>query len=211
MRILEQEGRTADEAVESALKKLGVSREKVKVEILDKGNKGLFGLVGSKPAKIKVFIKDDPSHIAYQITNRILGLMGIKAEIDIKEDNDEIHLEIKTEDPGILIGKRGKTLNSLQFIVNLLVNKVCRARRKIILDTERYRDRRQKTLEDLAKRLADKVKETKKEIVLEPMNSHERHIIHTALQEDSLVTTRSRGEGEYRRVTIYLKGQGDEG
>jgi len=205
MKILEQEGKTVDEAIELALKRLGVSRDKVKIEVLSEGNKGLFGLVGSKPAKIKVLVEDNTSDLAYQITNRILELMDIKADIDIKDKNDEIRVEIKGGNSGILIGKRGQTLNSLQFLINLLVNREGGLRKRIILDTEGYRDRRQKVLENLAKRLATKVKETGREVVLEPMNSHERHIIHTALQGDTLVGTRSKGEGRYRKVVVYPK------
>jgi spoIIIJ-associated protein len=207
MKTLEQEGKTANEAIELALKKLGVSREEAKIEILDEGNRGLFGLVGSKPAKVKVTVENSLGKKAIQIIEEILSYMKIEARIETKNEKENTLINIKSPDSRIIIGKRGQTLNSLQYLVNLLLNKNRKShlRGKIIIDTENYRRRRENTLSNLALRLANKVDKTKREFRLEPMSAQERRIIHATLQNHKYVTTKSMGEGVNRRVVIVPK------
>ncbi|HGE71277.1 TPA: protein jag [Candidatus Poribacteria bacterium] len=201
---VEQEGKTIEEAVELAMQKLGVSRDQVKITVLSEGTKGLFGL-GSKPCKVRVTIKDDNSATPEGILKAILDEIGIDYEIKSSISDGNIHLSVKTPNPGLLIGKRGMTLNSIQYLVNCMANKTSLVKRRIIIDAEQYRERREESLVSLAKRLASKVKATKQEIVVEPMSPQDRRIIHLALQNDDEVVTFSRGEGSMRSVVITTK------
>ncbi|MBU0599991.1 protein jag [bacterium] len=207
MKTLEQEGRTTEEAIEEALKKLGITREEAKIEILDEGSRGLFGLVGSKPAKIRVIVDRKTSKVAVELVSKILELMKIEAKIEVKDEKEAILINIETSDSKIIIGKRGQTLNSLQYLVNLLINKDKKDQLwgKIIIDTEDYRKRREDTLRNLAYRLANKVDKTKRDLSLEPMNVEDRRTIHAALQDHRFVATESIGEGINRRVIITPK------
>jgi spoIIIJ-associated protein len=205
MRTVEREGKTAEEAIESALNHLKVSRERVRVEILDEGKRGLFGK-HSKPAKVRIVIEEEEGDMAREICKELLRLMRVNAEVNSKELEDRILLEIRGEDIGILIGKRGRTLNALQHIIRLLAKKKGEPKKKIFLDSGGYRARRERSLIRLAKRIAKEVAQTKKEKALPPMNSHERHIIHSSLQDDAFVITKSIGEGLSRRVIISPKG-----
>lgn len=201
---IEQEGKTVQEAIDLALKELNVTRNEVKIEILDEGNKGLFGMIGSKLAKVRV-TKENGSFkkTALKITKELLELIGVSGEVKEKGGEDDISiLEIESKDSALLIGKRGQTLNALQFLVNLLAVRETGEGRKVLLDTENYRARRRETLIDLALKLAGKAKDLREELTLEPMNPYERHIIHVALQDNNYVTTKSIGHGEYRRVVI---------
>lgn len=201
---VEQEGKTIEEAVELALQRLGVSRDQVKVTVLSEGTKGLFGL-GAKPCKVRVTIKEDNSATPEGILRVILDEIGIDYDIKSSITDGNIHLSIRTPNPGLLIGKRGMTLNSIQYLVNCMANKTSLIKRRIIIDAEQYRERREESLVSLAKRLASKVKATKQEIVVEPMSPQDRRIIHLALQNDAEVVTFSRGEGSMRSVVITTK------
>ncbi|MGB9597956.1 MAG: RNA-binding cell elongation regulator Jag/EloR [Candidatus Poribacteria bacterium] len=201
---VEQEGKTIEEAVELALQELGVSREQVKVTVLSEGTKGLFGL-GSKPCKVRVTIKEDSSATPEGILRVILDEIGIDYDIKSSITDGNIHLSIRTPNPGLLIGKRGMTLNSIQYLVNCVANKTSLIKRRIVIDAEQYRERREESLVSLAKRLASKVKATKQEVVVEPMSPQDRRIIHLALQNDDEVVTFSRGEGSMRSVVITTK------
>lgn len=207
MKAIEQEGKTVNEAIEKALKKLGITEEEAKIEILDEGNKGLFGLVGSKPAKVKVTVERKVSKAALEVVDKILTLMNVEAKTEVKNGKNSTIVNIESSDSRILIGKRGQTLNSLQYIVNLLINKDRKNQvwGRVIIDTENYRDRRENILSALANRIADKVDRTKREFRLEPMNAQERRIIHAALQDHRYVTTKSTGEGVNRRVVVVPK------
>ncbi|MDI6786424.1 MAG: RNA-binding cell elongation regulator Jag/EloR [bacterium] len=207
MKAIEQEGKTTNEAIEKALDKLGITKEEARIEILDEGNKGLFGLVGSKPAKVKVTVEKRINKAALEIVNKILFLMKIEAKAAIKNGKDSTVINIESSDSRILIGKRGQTLNSLQYLVNLLINKDNENQvwGRVVIDTENYRDRRENTLSTLANRIADKVDRTKREFRLEPMSSQERRIIHATLQDHKYVITKSIGEGINRRVVIVPK------
>ncbi|MGQ9610143.1 MAG: RNA-binding cell elongation regulator Jag/EloR [bacterium] len=206
---VEQEGKTVEEAVELALQKLGVSRDNVKITVLSEGAKGLFG-IGSKPFKVRVSLKEDISSTPAGILKTILKEMGIESEVENRIENGNIYLTIRTQNPAILIGRRGATLNSVQYLVNCIVNRSSLVKRKIIIDAEQYRKRRAEILTNLAYRLASKVKMTGQEVVVEPMNPQDRRIIHMALQNDSQITTFSRGEGPLRRVVITTRDRAPE-
>jgi len=209
MRFVVEEGKTLDEAVEKGLKKLAVSKDEVKIEVIEEGkNKGLFGFGVTKPIKVKIsLLPKEKKSILTEMLTKILELMDIKAEIIEKETKETITLEIKTKDAAVLIGKRGQTLNALEYLLTLMYyNKTgIEIRKRIILDTEDYRRRRNEVLINLAKKSAQNVIATKREIELEPMLSQERYIIHSTLQNHPQVTTQSRGEGIERRVVILPK------
>lgn len=204
MKVLEKQARTVDEAVQLALDELGVSRDEVEVEVIDEGNKGILNFL-SKPAKVKVTVKPKPEEVAVGFLNGLLRFIDKNAKVKCLSEDEILKLEIESEDAGILIGKRGSTLDALQYLTSLVVNKKCEDFVRIVLDTENYREKREDTLEHLALKIADKVKETKKSIMLEPMYPNERRIIHTTLQKDRKIVTKSVGKEPYRRVIISLK------
>lgn len=205
MKVFEFEGKSVDEALKNALNELKLTKDEIEYEILDEGHKGFLNL-GNRPAKIKVKVKKDYSGEAKKFLRSILDSMGIMAEIRIKEEDDTIKISLAGPDMGILIGYRGETLDSLQYLVSLVVNKGNEnGYKRIILDTENYRVKREETLKRLAARIAQKVKSTGRQVKLEPMNPYERRIIHSALQGDLYVETHSEGEEPYRRVVVDLK------
>lgn len=206
---VEQEGRTVEEAAEIALQKLGASRDQVKIIVLNEGSKGLFG-IGSKPAKVRVSLKENTSNTPEVVLRTILDEMGVESEIDSRIADGNVYLAINTPNAGLLIGRRGMTLNSIQYLVNCIVNRSSLVKRRIIVDAEQYRERREEILTNLAHRLASKVKTTGQEVVVEPMNPQDRRIIHIALQNDDEVTTFSRGEGSFRSVVITTKDHENE-
>jgi|DewCreStandDraft_4_1066084.scaffolds.fasta_scaffold43983_2 spoIIIJ-associated protein len=201
---IEREGRTVEEAVDLALEAIGANREQVKITVLSEGTKGLFGL-GSKPCKVRISLKEDNSSTPEAILKTILDEMGIECEVRSANSDGNIHLTVKTPNPGLLIGRRGMTLNSIQYLVNCVANKTSLVKRRIVIDTEQYRERREESLVSLARRLASKVKATGQEVVVEPMNPQDRRIIHMTLQNDTEVATFSRGEGSIRSVVITTK------
>ncbi|MFC1712726.1 RNA-binding cell elongation regulator Jag/EloR [Candidatus Poribacteria bacterium] len=199
---IEQEGRTTEEAMELALDKLGVSRDEVKVTVLSEGKKGLFF---SKPAKVLVSLKEDPSSTPRGILKTLLDEMGIESEIKSEMSDGNIYLTVSTPNAGLLIGRRGRTLDAIQLILNCIVNRSSLVKRRIIVDAEQYRERREEILVNLAHKLASRVKATGQEVVVEPMNPQDRRIVHLALEADERVTTFSRGEGSLRSVVITTK------
>jgi spoIIIJ-associated protein len=203
---MEEEGKTIEEAVESALEKLGANRDEVKVTVLNEGNKKLFGLV-SKPARVRVCLKEDPSSTPEGVLRILLDEMGLKAEINSRIEDGNIYLNVQTPNAGLLIGRRGRTLNAIQHILNCVVNRSSLVKRRVIVDAEQYRERREEVLTNLAHKLASRAKMTGQEVVVEPMNPQDRRIIHLALQNDEEVTTFSRGEGSFRSVIIAIKDQ----
>lgn len=206
MKIIEMTGKTVEEAVKNALDELKVSEDKVEIEILEEGSKGLFKLIGAKPAKIRVKVKRDYIYEAKVFLRDVLNAMDVKAEIRMKEENETINISLTGPDMGILIGYRGETLDSIQYLVSLVVNKGHEtAYKRVVLDTENYRAKREETLIRLAHKIAGTVRRTDKHIKLEPMNPYERRIIHSALQDNPYVETYSEGEEPYRRVVIDLK------
>lgn len=205
MKSIEIAAKTVESAVETALKELQVKREDVEVEVLEEPSKGLFGLIGSKMAKVRVTVKKTAEDLALEFLTKVFKDMGLNVNMNTKKDNGYINISIKGPRLGILIGRRGETLDALQYLTNLVVNRKTEKRTNIILDVEGYRKRREETLNRLAKRLAEKVKRTGNKVMLEPMNPHERRIIHTALQNNADVTTYSEGKEPYRKVIIALK------
>lgn len=204
---VEATGRNVEEAIRNALSDLSITRDKVDVEVLDEGNKGLFGILGSKHAKVKVTVKNDYSYNAKAFLRSVLDCMGIKAEIHIQDSEEGLTITLKGPNMGILIGHRGETLDSLQYLVSLVINKDNQGHeyKRVVLDTEDYRHKREETLKRLASRLAMKARTLNKSVVLEPMNPYERRIIHSALQDNPYVTTHSEGEEPFRKVIIELK------
>jgi spoIIIJ-associated protein len=206
MKIIEMTGRTVEEAVKNALSELNVTEDKVEVEVLEEGSKGLFKLIGAKPARIRVKVKRDYIYEAKTFLRDVLNAMNVKAEIRIKEEADTINISLTGPDMGILIGYRGETLDSLQYLISLVVNKGHEtAYKRVVLDTENYRTKREETLKRLAQKVAGTVRRTGKLIRLEPMNPYERRVIHSALQDDRYIQTHSEGEEPYRRVVVDLK------
>jgi spoIIIJ-associated protein len=198
--------KTVDEALTNAMIDLGTTAENLEYEVIEKETSGFLGMFG-KPAKIRVREKITLESKAKKFLSDVFSAMGIQAEIDLSYDeiNTTLDINIKGDEMGVLIGKRGQTLDSLQYLVSLVVNKNNDEYIKIKLDTENYRARRKETLENLAKNIAYKVKRTRKPVSLEPMNPYERRIIHSALQNDKYVETYSEGEEPYRKVVINLK------
>lgn len=200
----EQEGTTVEEAMERALQELGVTRDKVRVTVLSEAKKSLFGLV-SKPAKVRVSLREDISSTPEGILSTILNQMGIESQVESRISDGNIYLDIKTPNAGLVIGRRGRTLDAMQHILNCIVNRSSLVKRRIIVDTEQYRERREEILVNLAQKLASRVKSTGQEVVVDPMNPQDRRIVHLALQDDEEVTTFSRGEGSFRSVVITAR------
>lgn len=201
---IERSGKTVDDAVNDALKILGAVIDEVEVTVLEPGAKGIFGF-GSKLAKVSVRRKFDPARTATNFLREVMVAMGLSIEIEIQQKEKQLLINLKGQEIGILIGKRGQTLDSLQYLVNLVVNKGNAPYIGVTLDTENYRQRRKETLESLAYNLAKKVKITRKSVVLEPMSPYERRIIHAALQSDRAIVTHSEGEEPFRNIVIGLK------
>ncbi len=199
-------GRTVEEAIDLGLQQLQVARDRVEVTILEHPSKGLFGLIGAKDAKVELLVKPDAIDEAVQYLHEIAGAMKLEIQVNRRETEDGVVLELSSKDDiGILIGRRGQTLDALQYLVNIAVHKPGQPHRRIILDAENFRERRKKTLEELAARLANKAVRTGRDVVLEPMPSHERKIIHTYLQDHPKVKSYSKGEEPNRRIVIGLK------
>lgn len=206
MEFIEVSAKTIDDALTEASIQLGTTSDQIKYEIIEKGSTGFLG-IGSKNAVIrarkKFSIEDNIKDFLFQV----FKAMNMEVEIMVKvdEENKLIDVELKGDDMGLLIGKRGQTLDSLQYLTNLAINKHSENYFKVKIDTEDYRKRRKETLENLAKNIAYKVKRTKRPVSLEPMNPFERRVIHSALQNDRYVVTHSEGEEPYRHVVVTLK------
>jgi spoIIIJ-associated protein len=178
-------------------------------EVKEEGTTGFLG-IGAKPAVIKAAVKVEEVSVedkAKIFLKDVFEAMNMTVVIDVKYDEVEKNMDVDLsgDDMGVLIGKRGQTLDSLQYLVSLVVNKDSEEYIRVKVDTEDYRNRRKETLENLAKNIAYKVKRTKRTVSLEPMNPYERRIIHSALQNDKYVTTHSEGEEPFRRVVVTLK------
>ncbi len=201
--------KTVEEAIAAALAELGVSREETDITVIDEGTKAFLGMFGGKDAVVLVKKNFQPEREAESFLREIFLTMGLIVKIKVEMKDKHLFMELTGDDMGILIGKRGQTLDALQYLVNLVVNKKSPYYISVMLDTENYRQRRRETLESLAFNLAKKVKHTRRNVVLEPMNPYERRIIHSALQNDRYVTTYSEGEEPYRNVVITLKRERD--
>lgn len=206
MEFMEFTGKTEEDALTEAKIALGATTDEIEYEVIEKGSSGFLG-IGSKPAVIKARKKGSIDDVARTFLNDVFKAMKMEVEVIINVDdtNRLIDIELKGDNMGLLIGKRGQTLDSLQQLINLAVNKKSDSYYRVKLDTEDYRKRRRDTLENLAKNIAYKVKRTKRPVSLEPMNPFERRVIHSTLQNDRYVTTHSEGEEPYRHVVVALK------
>lgn len=245
MRVVEKVGRTVDEAVQEALKQLGVSRQDVEIEVLEEGSKGLFGLLGARRARVRVELKpgvepvgtpreeevpddvpgleeeveslsavqptgdevkatiDDKVSVAEEFLTGVLERMGVEAALETRLDEDNIVvINIAGEDLGLVIGRRGQTLDALQFLVNQVANKSGGARARIVLDAQGYRERRAEALAGLARRMAERARRERRKVTLEPMNALERRVVHLALANVPGVETYSEGQEPERRIVI---------
>ena len=206
MDAIQKTGKTVDEAVNAALAELKISKEDAEIEIIEEGSRGFLGVFGAKDAVVKVKKKFNPEKTAKDFLKEMFIAMGLIVNVETSLTDKHLEIKISGDDMGIIIGKRGQTLDAIQYLVNLVVNKGTAPYISVTLDTENYRERRKETLETLAHNLARKVKHTGKNVVLEPMNPYERRIIHSALQNDKYVSTYSEGTDPYRRLVIeYIK------
>jgi len=209
MEFIEVSAKTVSEAITEACQKLGVTSDKLEYEVVEEGSTGFLG-IGAKPAVIKATVKVEEASledVAKNFLVDVFAAMNMEVVITVKynEEEKEMDIDLAGDEMGVLIGKRGQTLDSLQYLVSLVVNKESDDYVRVKVDTEDYRQRRKETLENLAKNIAYKVKRTKRSFSLEPMNPYERRIIHSALQNDKYVTTHSEGEEPFRRVVVTLK------
>ncbi len=206
MEFTEFSAKTVNDDITEACQKLVITSDKLAYEVIEEGSSGFLG-IGSKPAIIKARVKSSVEDTAKEFLNSVFAAMNLTVVVDIKynEANNSMNIDLSGDEMGILIGKRGQTLDSLQYLVSLVVNKDVENYIHVKVDTENYRQRRKETLENLAKNISYKVKRTKKPVSLEPMNPYERRIIHSALQNDKYVTTHSEGDEPYRHVVVVLK------
>jgi len=206
MEFIEISAKSVDEAITEACKHFSVTSDSLEFEVVDEGKAGILGF-GAKPAIIKVRVKASLEDNVKTFLNDVLSAMNLEVVVNIEYDEEErnMNIDISGDDMGMLIGKRGQTLDSLQYLVSLVANKDSDDYIRVKVDTENYRERRKATLENLAKNMAHKVKRIRRSVSLEPMNPYERRIIHSALQDDKYVTTHSEGDEPYRRVVITPK------
>jgi spoIIIJ-associated protein len=203
--VVEKTGKTVEEAIELALEELNTDRESVNIEVLNEGNKGILGLLGNKEARVKVTIKQSMSDIAASFLMDVCDKMNIDVEIETSEDSESLQIIITGKGCGILIGRRGETLDALQYLTSLAVNRESTDYRKVTIDIENYRKKREEALVRLAKNLAERAVQSKRNITLEPMNPYERKVIHSTLQDNKYVETYSVGNDPNRKVVISLK------
>ena len=210
MKVVEVEGKSIDEAVRKAADMFGVHHSTIlpgDIEVLDEGKSGIFGFGVSRSAKIRVsysFEASDIGDTARDVTKTLLEKMGIDAEIrEVHESESKVYIELVSENSGLIIGKKGKTLEAVQFIINMIVSQKTKSDKKIIIDIESYRAKREKALKKLSQEIADKVIRTGKPYSMEPMNPFERRLVHMALQDHEHVMTKSEGQGAFRKVKVY--------
>ena len=206
MEYREFTGKTVEDAVMEAAIKLETTSDRMEYEVLEKGSNGFLG-IGSKPARIRARKVMETAERAEKFLMDVLEAMDLKATVSMEENKEErtLDIDLAGDDMGVLIGKRGQTLDSLQYLVSLVVNQGEDDYIRVKVDTENYRQRRKDTLENLAKNIASKVRRTGKPVTLEPMNPYERRVIHSALQNDRYVETHSEGEEPFRKVVVSLK------
>lgn len=205
MKSYEAVAKTVDEAIELALQALNTTIDEVDLEIFEEQSKGFFSFLKSKDVRVIATIKKSDEENAKQYLVDVLAQMGIQANVDYQVSSDAIHFDVSGDDMALVIGRRGQTLDALQYLLSLVVNKNRDEYIRVVLDTENYRSKREQSLEKLANKLAYKVRKSRREVVLEPMNPYERRIIHASLQNNKFVATRSEGEDPNRKVVIYLK------
>lgn len=237
MDAYEFEGKTTEEAIQAACRKLHLSQDQITIEVLEPGSAGIFGLVGSRKAKIRVIppqdetaeemlsdeepilddaeesdqsnMPDEPNEgdllVAKESLEKILTLIPMDTTVRVEKDNGKIALSVEGDSSGLLIGRRGRTLDALQYIVNKIVNKALEKRVQVQVDSENYRQRRRETLAQMALQMGEKAKKTRKPVTTNLLNPHDRRIVHLALKDDKEVDTRSRGDGVLKKVVIFPK------
>lgn len=207
--FIEVSAKTVNEAITEACRKLSVTSDRLDYQVIEEGSNGFLG-IGAKPAVIRAAAKIEEvsaEDAARNFLREVFAAMHMEVVVDVKykEEEKSMEIDLSGEEMGVLIGKRGQTLDSLQYLVSLVVNKEMEEYIRVKVDTENYRQRRKETLENLAKNIAYKVKKTRRPVSLEPMNPYERRIIHSTLQNDKYISTHSEGEEPYRRVVITYK------
>ena len=210
MSTIEVEAKTVDEAISQACEQLGKSQDQVDVEVLSGNSNKLFGIIGGNKVRIKATARDLPvdnaAEKAREVLENILERFGAETSVLTEEDSESITLNIKGDGSGILIGRKGQTLDAFQYVVNKIVHRMPEVTKQVIVDTEGYRQRRKETLIDLAKRLSEQAKTKGRPVSTSPLNPFERRIIHLAIQDDEELSTQSKGDGIYRSVVISPKG-----
>ena len=204
--VVEKTGKTVQEAINLALDELNVEMDNADIEVLDEGSKGLFGL-GGKVARVRVTLRNIKNIQAEKFLQDVFSKMKVSVDIETQEDEESMTLRIKGKDSGIIIGRRGETLDALQYLTSLVVNKNREEYKRVTVDIENYRQKREETLVRLANRLAERVARYRKSVTLEPMNPYERRIIHSSLQNNKMVETYSVGDEPNRKVVISLRQQ----
>jgi len=208
MKWVEKTAKTVDEAVDLALKELGITRDKAEIVVIDEGSKGILGIIGARPARVKVIVKQTPEEKIEEFLKSVFANMDVKIDrMDMVRDGEFIKVNLFGKNTFKLIGKDGEVLDALQFLTGVVVNRGVSEEEtvRILLDCQNFRKRKEERLKKLALSLADKVARSKKSIKLRPMTPYERRIIHTTLQNHKFVTTYSEGEEPYRKVVITLK------
>ncbi|WP_067727766.1 RNA-binding cell elongation regulator Jag/EloR [Oceanobacillus damuensis] len=202
MREITASGQTVEEAVQSALEQLNTTKDQVEIDVIDEGKRGVFGIFGSKRAIVKVTMKKDPVKETEKFIKEVTSNMNLSVELTTTVEGKHVTYEMDGENIAIIIGKRGQTLNALQYLVHLAINKDSEDYYTVTLDAEGYRARRKETLESLAHKMADKAKRMNKKVALEPMPAFERKIIHSELQKKGDVSTYSDGLEPHRHIVI---------
>lgn len=202
---VEKQGKTVEEAVQLALAELGLPEEQVEIAVIEEPSKGFLGLLGGRPARVRVTAKPNPLQLATDFIEGVCSRIGATVSVTSQASGENIELAVDGENLGLLIGKHGQTLNSLQYLANVVYNRNAEQHARLLVDVGGYRERREEALQKLAERLAEKAKRTGRRVILEPMSAQERRIIHTALQNDKQIVTYSEGDEPYRKVVIALK------
>ena len=198
---IETEADTVEEAIELALLQLKATREEVNIIIINEPTKGILSF-GAKPAKIRATLKEDITAAPDTVLRELLTRIGIDGTVESEFIDGSLHLNMKSDSTALLIGKHGQTLDAIERILNCIVNKNALAKKKVFVNTEGYRERREQMLTDLAHQVAAKVKRTRQDATLSPMSAKDRRVIHLTLQDDDDVSTFSQGEGDMRRIVV---------
>jgi len=221
---IEKEARSVEEAIEQICKELGKERDELEFEVIEEKSRGIFGLMGNKRVKVRAQVKgeqhdqergeeaqeagDDVLTYAKTVLERIVAGISVSATIEGRVEGGTIYLNIKGDGSGLLIGRHGQTLDAIQYIVGRIVGKQLGEKRMVVVDTERYRERRQENLEQMAQRMGEKAKSTGRPVSLQPMSASDRRIVHLALKHDREIETRSEGEGGMKNIKIVPRKRG---
>lgn len=209
MRVLEKTGRTVEQAVEDALNELGVSREEATVEVLEEPTRGFLGLLGNKDARVRVTVKPQKVDLAREFLTELLDRMGLETSMEVLTRGETVTLNVVGKEMGLLIGRRGETLKSVELLTNIASGKGAGKIRRVFVDASGYRRRRESRLEDSARNAARKAERTGRKVLMDPMDARDRRIVHVTLQKMPGIETWSEGEEPFRRVAVSPKGQGD--